>query len=278
MKHAIMVIGSGNSAEVLQKTINHLDDNQIDFYIHWDKKFKKPLLNAKHSKIIFIKSRKVRWGSGSLVFVEQDLLKKVFYSSYNYDYVHLISSTDIPLMTKEYFKTFFTNDMYLGFVPQNSQNEERIKYYYPTEFITARGHIGKIIIKAFKIINEMLGINRLSGIKNVSVGKGCQWFSLKSSYVKQILDFNNMEIFKNSLAPDELYLQTILNKYKPDFKYISNQSDDCKMAARYIDWKRGAPYVFTKDNVNELRNKINTSYAFARKVFDPSIVDAIFDN
>lgn len=38
MKHAIMVIGYGENAGVLQETINVLDDSDIDFYIHWDKR------------------------------------------------------------------------------------------------------------------------------------------------------------------------------------------------------------------------------------------------
>lgn len=50
------------------------------------------------------------------------------------------------------------------------------------------------------------------------------------------------------------------------------------MAARYIDWKRGTPYVFTKKDIPELKEKVNTKFAFARKVEDPSLIDSIFDN
>ena len=53
MKHAIMVMGFGDNPSVLQETINILDDNDIDFIIHWDKKSKLPKLNAKKSKLIF---------------------------------------------------------------------------------------------------------------------------------------------------------------------------------------------------------------------------------
>ncbi|MGL4267968.1 MAG: hypothetical protein ACRCR7_12700 [Weissella cibaria] len=45
MKHAIMVEGHGDTADILQSTIDWLDDSEIDFFIHWDKKYKKPKLN-----------------------------------------------------------------------------------------------------------------------------------------------------------------------------------------------------------------------------------------
>lgn len=47
-RHAIMVMGAGDSS-VLQRTITFLDDLDIDFFIHWDKKFDLP----RYSKIIF---------------------------------------------------------------------------------------------------------------------------------------------------------------------------------------------------------------------------------
>lgn len=48
------------------------------------------------------------------------------------------------------------------------------------------------------------------------------------------------------------------------------------MAARYIDWKRGTPYVFGNKDLSELKNVVNTKYAFARKVNDASLVNEIF--
>ena len=57
-----MVLGSGNNAEVLQKVITHLDDSDIDFFIHWDLKYKAPKLRANDSHIIFIPRMKVYWG------------------------------------------------------------------------------------------------------------------------------------------------------------------------------------------------------------------------
>lgn len=46
MKHAVCVIGYGNQANILQKTINVLDDKDIDCFIHWDARYKIPSLQS----------------------------------------------------------------------------------------------------------------------------------------------------------------------------------------------------------------------------------------
>lgn len=38
MRHAILVIGYGNHADILKQTLQVLNDKDIDFYIHWDKR------------------------------------------------------------------------------------------------------------------------------------------------------------------------------------------------------------------------------------------------
>jgi len=70
-----------------------------------------------------------------------------------------------------------------------------------------------------------------------------------------------------------LLVQTILGRFKN--KQIDSD-DDNEQALRYVDWQRGTPYTFTKEDISELKNKLNTCYAFARKVKDPKIVDSLF--
>lgn len=63
MKHAIMVLGHGEDASILQKTIDLLDCDNIDFFIHWDRKYKQPSLCSKCSKVYMIKKPiLVSWG------------------------------------------------------------------------------------------------------------------------------------------------------------------------------------------------------------------------
>lgn len=68
MKHAVCVIGYGNQANILQKTINVLDDKDIDFFIHWDARYKIPSLQSNLSTIYFVKNRiAVKWGGQSQI-------------------------------------------------------------------------------------------------------------------------------------------------------------------------------------------------------------------
>ena len=72
----------------------------------------------------------------------------------------------------------------------------------------------------------------------------------------------------------EVFVQTILGDLDKNSKV-----DDNEQAARYIKWVNDAdphPLIFTVDNVNELKDKLNTKYAFARKVIDPRIVDMLY--
>ena len=57
MRHAVLVIGYGKKADVLQQTIRILDDKDINFFIHWDARYNIPMLNAEFSSIFFIKDR-----------------------------------------------------------------------------------------------------------------------------------------------------------------------------------------------------------------------------
>ena len=65
------------------------------------------------------------------------------------------------------------------------------------------------------------------------------------------------------------------SKYK-DRLFYNKFDDNPKSIMRYIDWKRGKPYIFRNDDYNEL---INSEMLFARK-FDASvdidIINAIY--
>lgn len=268
MKHAIAVLGSGNDASVLQALIKHFDDPEIDFFIHWDKKFNIPELKSRLSKIMFIPSIKVYWGTDTLVRAEKNLMEAIFNKG-GYDYIHLISSSDIPLMTKSYFKQYFRNPLYVGYVKDPSAEKYRLSYYFPFHNMNVRGK--KIYIGTIKKINSILHINRLKN-KKVNFQKGCEWFSIHSDFLPKLLNYPNMEIFNHTFLADETFVQTVLYKYKPQ----NINCDDNTMAARYIDWRRGKPYVFDNKDLSELKNVVNTKYAFARKVNDASLVNEIF--
>lgn len=272
MRHAVLVIGYGKKADVLQQTIRILDDKDIDFFIHWDARYNIPMLKAEFSNIFFMKDRiSVKWGSDSLIKVTLRLLCLI--KDKNYDYIHLISSSDIPLMTKDYFKNYFTKEVYIGFVSSEKEKElkKRISYWYPSN-VDFRKH--DFIFKFFLGVNKIFRINRLKKFSNISVNKGTEWFSIKKKYIKEILNYNT-DVFLHGYCADEIIMPTIFSKFKKEQINISR--DDCVQALRYIDWKRGTPYTFNIDDVNELKEKVNTRYAFARKVSDKNVPVKIFN-
>jgi hypothetical protein len=266
MKHAIMVMGYGNDIRVLQKMIDILDDDDIDFYIHWDKRWPLPNLSSHHSKISIIKKRiAVKWGSFTQVEAEYALIKSVYPL---YDYVHLVSAMDMPLMTVDYFKQYFTKEVYIGFSdPLKFKN--RLEGYYPNN-IDFRKH--RIIFGICRLFNSFLRINRLREKSNFQVHKGPNWFSIKGRYLSELVRYD-LSIFEHTCFPDEEFVQTILGKFD-DGNY---SREDNAQAARYIDWHRGGPYVFTLRDVPELRKIVNTDFAFARKVMDPRVIDEVMN-
>lgn len=270
MKHAICVMGYGDQASVLQKTVDILDNKNIDFFIHWDARYEIPKLYSKLSKIVYVKDRiPVKWGDQSQIQATLILLKLV-QKHLVYDYVHLISCNDIPLMTSKYFVNYFTRETYIGFDDHFTANilKKRLGFYYPLN-IDFRKH--RLVVKAEELGNMVLNINRIKRHSNINFKKGANWFSIKSKYIPEILNFDN-SIFMHGYCADELFIQTILGRFEDK---EPNKKDNYQ-AARYIDWNRGTPYIFTSKDIDELRSKVNTEFAFARKVNDSSIVDAIF--
>ncbi|MBL1057030.1 hypothetical protein JEM51_11560 [Ligilactobacillus agilis] len=272
MKHAIMVIGHGDTCEVLQETVKILDSNSIDFYIHWDAKYIPPKIYSNYSKIEFIDNpESVFWGTDTQIKAEYLLFNAVAKADIDYDYVHLISAMDIPLMDKRHFLSFFEKQgrgkAYVDYFPVNSWDYYRISYYYPFSHIKLRGSVlGSIYKKVVPLVNRMFFINR---VKNKKIYKGTNWFSLDSKYLNYILDFKNPNMFMNSYLADELLIQTILYNEINTF---------CQPSLRYIDWKRGAPYTFGLNDILELSRLINTEYLFARKVNNSKLVDELYKN
>ena len=270
MKHAILVMGHGNQCAVLQKTIDILDNKDIDFFIHWDKKYKKPNVAARFSSIFFVQPRlNIVWGTDTQIKCEALLLKKAYKSPKEYAMFHLISAMDMPLMDAKYFKTFFDGKRsYLGFDDNDKMVETRVRYYYPFSSINFRKH--PVWTKVIITSNRILRINRWKKYKTIAINKGPNWFSLKREDVLKIIN-SDLTKFYHSYCADEIFIQTLLPQLN------THQDNDNFEALRYIDWKRGQPYQFQMSDVNELKKVKNTNYAFARKVSNPELIEKVFD-
>ena len=264
-------MGHGEQSTILQKTIEVLDDKDIDFFIHWDKKYKQPDIRAKHSTVYFVRPRlNIAWGTDTQIKGEILLLKEAYKSIQNYKMFHLISSVDMPLMDVSHFKNSFNgNKSYLGFTNNiNNTIENRVRYYYPFSNINFRTH--PTWTKSMILINQFLRVDRWKKYKETPIYKGPNWFSLTREDVTKVLEADLNKFF-HSYCADEIFIQTLLPQLD------NHQNDDNFAALRYIDWNRGKPYSFQMSDVEELRKVKNNKIAIARKISTHNLNDKVFN-
>lgn len=293
MKHAILITAH-NNIEILLKTMQLYDSEDIDFYIHIDKKAKQFEINrlptaCNFSEVNIVECVNVYWSDFSQIEAELILLKASIKGKY--DYFHFISGVDIPLKGKTEFLDFFEqgkNYEYVEFSPQEvfDSNEviNRVKYYY---LFLKNLRSNKVLIRklqTFLRVNllktqKLLNMNRLKRI-NIPLKYGSNWFSITSCFANYVIDHEQWIInhFKHSSCGDELFLQTLLYSsefYKNNY-YTADFEKKIKLG-RYVDWNRGDPYIFQIKDFEELK-QVKDSF-FARKFdwhSDSEIVEAMY--
>lgn len=130
-KHAFLVM-LHNQYKLASMLLSMLDDEEVDFYIHVDKKASfteedKSLLlsNVLKSKVFFVDRINVVWGDFSQIQVELTLLKEAIKDRYSY--YHLISGVDFPLRSIEDIKSFFDAETGKEFVHFGRSDMQEIK-------------------------------------------------------------------------------------------------------------------------------------------------------
>ena len=281
-KDAYLILAHRNDY-LFNTLIELLDNENNDIYIHMDKKTKninEELIKnkVKKSNIYFVDRIKCNWGGFSLVKAELNLLEEA--TKNNYRYYHLLSGQDLPIKSQNEIYDFFEKHkgkQFISFQDEKFKFEKRIKYYYPFQEILGR--------KSFKTLYgrilsntpiKLQNIFKLYRNKNISFQKGDQWFSITNDFAKYIIENEKKykKIFKNTYCSDELFIQTILINSKYINDLYSNEYNNPKVSTkRFIDWNRGTPYVWEKDDFNEL---ISSEALYARK-FDENIDKEIID-
>ena len=284
MRHAFMIMAH-NQFEILIKTLHILDDENIDFFIHIDKKCKafpkdEVLQACNKSRIYFINRISVAWGGYSLIKCTLLLMENA--SKGKYDYYHLISGVDLPIKRKADILGFFENNpkkQYIHFEQNSIQPKyfDRIKYHY---FFQDTGkRIFKIFNLVIRTLEKILGVDRTKHNIVKKFQYGANWFSITHELVEYVLTKQDWirKTFKYAYCGDELFIQTIV----VNSSFVDQLSDrafdgDYISCLRYIDWKRGNPYVFRKEDFKAL---IDSPFLFARKFdlrIDADIVDEIY--
>lgn len=278
MKHAYLIMAHTNLS-MLEFLISSLDDPDHDIYIHLDKNsefddtsyFKDLVI---YSNIFFTERNSVNWGGFSQIKAELTLYKAAYNSNNGYSYYHLLSGLDFPIRNNNHIKSFFTNSYpinYLSYKRAESLELDRIKYYFPLQDKIRNRNISKRVTKCFKVLQKyFFQIDRMNRLENITIYKGANWASLSDLAVKKLIEPKSLNyihsIFRNGYLVDELYKQTILlNLTETNFKLENND-------LRFIDWERGGPYTFKKNDVETIRN---SNKLFVRKIADIEVAKSI---
>lgn len=256
-----------NDFDLLKTQIELLDYPENDLFIHIDKKTKNFQERdfhhiVKYSNLYFIERKKVSWGGYSQIECEIHLLKEAKKKN-DYDYYHLLSGVDLPIKPIAYIYNYFKQSKDVEYISFDKLQEssgaflDRMKYYYP--FQDEFGRNSKIITKLqlyLLSVQKKLKVDRLKD-EDMVFRKGTNWFSITNQLAEYVLAQESYikKLFSMGWCVDEVFLQTFA--WNSKFKYkISGDS------MRMFDWERGTPYVYRKNDFNEL---INSNKLFARK-------------
>ena len=276
--HAFLIMAH-NDFSILEKTLLLLDDENNEFYIHIDKKVKNFDFNyfqnlLKYSRIHFIKRRTIQWGSYNIIRTEMDLFKAAYKN--NYDVYHLISGSDMPIVSKEYIKEFFDCHPDTEFINIRTGDElsklsdrtARFRYYHFFD----NQRLNNLSLK----IQRKLKVNRYK--KKYQFGFGSEWVSLSNNGVVALLKNETWikKTYRFTFCCDEIYKQTVLMKENMNI-YEGNIPN-----MRYIIWKNGDdtshPKVLRTSDLDSIKK---SGCLFARKFsteIDMEIVEMLYQS
>lgn len=279
MKKIAYLISAYTEPKTLKKLIEALDNEDVDFYVHIDKKVDiNPFMSISDKDNVFILPDefriKVYWGGYTQVKMQYNMIKYMFASKIRYTRIVSLTGTDYPLVSnKELLSNFCNNDIeYItGFDITNEEykignrppHKDRFLYYYHMDgSVFIRGLFNKLKIKKAKDYSS-LGYNFYYG---------SEYWALTYDCLNNIIDAfeQNKElqgILKKSFCPSESWIHTIFFNSIYKHKGITYRDYDhrelhCLSPITYFEYK-GSVKVFTlldKDRI------LQSNKMFARKL------------
>lgn len=283
-KHAYLIM-IHEKTPVLLKLIESLDYEGNDIYIHADKKMPKKDFGfikkmkskgiLKYSNLYFIDRKNVYWATTKQTLVEWLLLKKAVKKQY--DYYHLISGADLPIKSQQTIHNFFESNKgkeFIHFGSEQYQHDIQSRFNRYHFFVKQLGRdfkpgIWNKLETYSDAIQRRIKVNRIKNKKIILYG-GANWFSISHEFAKYVVDnFDKYyRLYRFTRSSDESIIQTILmNSPFCDKLYLGGFLNDYKACAREIDWERGNPYIWKKEDYKSL---LDSPCMFARK-FDSNI-------
>lgn len=269
--------------KTLAALLRMLDDERNDIFLHMDAKCLEyePETFARrleHASFYSIPRRRVTWGGYSQILSELDLLEAAANQG-RHAFYHLLSGQDLPIKSQNAIHEFFDAHQGTEFLRYDSQpfhNMERVYGHWlwnksgATRYHDLLYRLDMTIAKAAQRIAHKE--------YDVTFQKGDNWFSISDEFARYVLSKSSWieGTFETSLCADEVFMQTLLwnSPFKENvYRQLGEGNEDA--IQRLIDWKRGVPYTFGIEDLEELER---STMLFARKFNcdkDSGVIDAV---
>ena len=264
-KHAYLIMAH-NKFDQLAVLIGLLDDERNDIYLHIDKKakdFDRTSIKTKNAGLFFVKPLSVKWGGHSQIKCEMRLFESA--GKKHYAYYHLLSGVDLPIKTQDEIHAFFKEHEGQNFIDldekamKNRSFSDRVEQYHVFQNIIGRSeHIVMCRLRGLQV--RLITLQRKMGVKRkeiIPLYKGANWISVTDEMIQYVLSQKKLikKQFYYSHCADEVFLQSVAMASP----YRDTVTGKC---LREIDWTRGGPYTFRREDVPMLLSSENL---FARK-------------
>jgi hypothetical protein len=200
----------------------------------------------------------------------------------SHDYYHILSGADLPIKSANEIDSFFYRNYgkeFIGF-------SKKIKLESVQQRNYLLGYRGKCRLYGLlrnRIRKQLINMQKMVEIDITKkykgeIKKGPDWYSVTHKAAIYLIDKEPefRKVFCRAFCPSEFFAQTVL--YNSPFKNnIYNIDDEYIGCQRLIDWERGRPYVFKKEDFELLKS---SELLFARKFMsgiDSEIIDKVYD-
>lgn len=190
-----------------------LDNPDIRFYIHYDRKYELPNL-PQSENLIFLPDHlrvNVKWGGISQVYAMLNLFKFSKNHSNDNHYFHLVSGEDLILCDNKKIADFLKwngDDIFIHCVnSKNLRYRARFNAFH-AETIWQRNFLGKILTKLMSFLDFLIKTEKV-------YWTGSNWFSIKRPQLDKIflnLGDSDLSYFRKKLNPDEHFFQHMIYK------------------------------------------------------------------
>lgn len=289
-RHAYLIVTNSNF-KVLETCLRLIDDERNDIYILYDKKAHVSEETKSRLRTCVQKSNTykeceqiVNWGGFSQIDAVLHLICCANHSEVNYDYIHFMQGSDLPIKPQDEIHHFFEKFSGYEFVSVEksrkgmAENKAWYRHYFCHNRFFRKNKVVKALNFTLVAFQKMLGlqINR-----DISLWQGSALFSITGECAKYIETMipEIRKRFRYSLAADEVFLQTILmnSSWKNQIWGIESAvSSNARMIDRTRPDGKNSPHIWRMEELENLLS-LPEEYCFARK-FDEKVDLKIVEN